>query len=166
MADSSALGGASPLRWTSRALLASCQLSLVAITDLSEFVNRQNGIAERLTYPKRQFFPLGIRPFRKPATCLSGKWARHDRLSYSLADVQHAMSLATTKTTELAQKPHCNTFVRRMLELSIVIPCLNEAETLECCIRKAQRFLTENGFYGEVIVADNGSSDGSQCLAI
>ena len=52
-----------------------------------------------------------------------------------------------------------------MLELSIVIPCLNEAETLECCIRKAQRFLSENGVYGEVIVADNGSSDGSQYLA-
>jgi len=52
-----------------------------------------------------------------------------------------------------------------MLELSIVIPCLNEAETLECCIRKAQRFLAENGVYGEVIVADNGSSDGSQNLA-
>jgi len=50
-------------------------------------------------------------------------------------------------------------------ELSIVMPCLNEAETLAVCIRKAQRFLTEQGVAGEIIVADNGSSDGSQGIA-
>jgi hypothetical protein len=50
-------------------------------------------------------------------------------------------------------------------ELSIVMPCLNEAETLATCIRKAQRFLAEHGVAGEVIVADNGSSDGSQQIA-
>ena len=47
------------------------------------------------------------------------------------------------------------------LELSIVMPCLNEAETLEICIEKAQRFLKTNGIAGEVIVSDNGSDDGS-----
>jgi glycosyltransferase involved in cell wall biosynthesis len=55
--------------------------------------------------------------------------------------------------------------VRDAVELSIVMPCLNEAETLEKCVRKAQRFLEENDIQGEVIVADNGSSDGSPEIA-
>lgn len=46
-------------------------------------------------------------------------------------------------------------------ELSIVMPCLNEARTLAQCISEAQSFLNEHGIVGEVIVADNGSSDGS-----
>ncbi|HKY27717.1 MAG TPA: glycosyltransferase family 2 protein [Pyrinomonadaceae bacterium] len=50
-------------------------------------------------------------------------------------------------------------------ELSIVMPCLNEVETLTACIEKAQRSLRENHILGEVIVADNGSTDGSQTLA-
>jgi len=51
------------------------------------------------------------------------------------------------------------------LELSIVLPCLNEAETLAVCVRKAMRFLAEHDIAGEVIVADNGSTDGSQQIA-
>jgi glycosyltransferase involved in cell wall biosynthesis len=47
------------------------------------------------------------------------------------------------------------------IEVSVVMPCLNEAETLEACIRKAQRALLEANIAGEIIVADNGSSDGS-----
>lgn len=50
-------------------------------------------------------------------------------------------------------------------ELSIIMPCLNEAETVEICVRKAQTFLTRAGIKGEVIVADNGSTDGSQKIA-
>ena len=50
-------------------------------------------------------------------------------------------------------------------ELSIVIPCLNEAETVATCVRKACAFLRASGIAGEVIVADNGSTDGSQSLA-
>jgi glycosyltransferase involved in cell wall biosynthesis len=46
-------------------------------------------------------------------------------------------------------------------ELSIVMPCLNEARTLATCIKKAQLFLKEHGVSGEVILADNGSTDGS-----
>jgi glycosyltransferase involved in cell wall biosynthesis len=53
----------------------------------------------------------------------------------------------------------------RSVELSIVMPCLNEAETLENCIRKAQRSLSENDIRGEIIIADNGSRDGSQQIA-
>jgi glycosyltransferase involved in cell wall biosynthesis len=51
------------------------------------------------------------------------------------------------------------------MELTILMPCLDEAKTLEACIRKAQRFLTESGTVGEVLIADNGSSDGSQAIA-
>ena len=51
------------------------------------------------------------------------------------------------------------------LELSIVMPCLNEAETLPKCVGKALRFLREHRVAGEVLVADNGSTDGSLELA-
>jgi glycosyltransferase involved in cell wall biosynthesis len=51
------------------------------------------------------------------------------------------------------------------LELSVVMPCLNEADTLEVCIAKAQHALSEHDIRGEVIVADNGSVDGSQEIA-
>jgi len=51
------------------------------------------------------------------------------------------------------------------LELSVVMPCLNEADTLEGCIRKAQQALRDSGITGEVVVADNGSTDGSVEIA-
>jgi glycosyltransferase involved in cell wall biosynthesis len=50
-------------------------------------------------------------------------------------------------------------------EVSVVMPCLNEAETLTACIEKAQRSLRENNIVGEIVVADNGSTDGSQAMA-
>jgi glycosyltransferase involved in cell wall biosynthesis len=50
-------------------------------------------------------------------------------------------------------------------ELSIVMPCLNEAETLAICITKAKHFLDNNQVDGEIIIADNGSTDGSQEIA-
>ncbi len=51
------------------------------------------------------------------------------------------------------------------VELSIVMPCLNEAETLGICIEKANRFFADNYVAGEVVIADNGSTDGSQAIA-
>ena len=51
------------------------------------------------------------------------------------------------------------------LELSIVMPCLNEAETLSICIQKAQQSLLKHDVKGEILVADNGSTDGSQEIA-
>jgi glycosyltransferase involved in cell wall biosynthesis len=51
------------------------------------------------------------------------------------------------------------------LELSVVMPCLNERETLAACIQKAQSFMAQHGVDGETIVADNGSTDGSQQIA-
>ena len=51
------------------------------------------------------------------------------------------------------------------IELTVLMPCLNEAETVATCVRKAVSFLREHGIVGEVVVADNGSSDRSQALA-
>lgn len=51
------------------------------------------------------------------------------------------------------------------LELSILMPCLNEAETLAICIDKAQNFLRRHNIAGEILIADNGSTDGSQDIA-
>ncbi|MEG3955856.1 glycosyltransferase family 2 protein [Microcoleus sp. herbarium2] len=58
-----------------------------------------------------------------------------------------------------------NTSREYTLELSILMPCLNEAETLEICIEKAQKSLRELDIAGEVIIADNGSTDCSQDIA-
>ena len=52
-----------------------------------------------------------------------------------------------------------------MPEVSLVMPCLNEAETLETCIAKAWRGLRDQGVAGEIIIADNGSNDGSPEIA-
>ncbi|WP_235560253.1 glycosyltransferase family 2 protein [Microbacterium sp. Leaf288] len=51
------------------------------------------------------------------------------------------------------------------VELTILMPCLNEAETLAVCIEKAQGFLARSGVSGEVLISDNGSTDGSQEIA-
>lgn len=51
------------------------------------------------------------------------------------------------------------------IELTIVMPCLNEAETLAVCIDKARGFLGRSGIVGEVLIADNGSTDGSPAIA-
>ncbi len=51
------------------------------------------------------------------------------------------------------------------IELSVVMPCLNEADTLEVCIEKAQRAMREHNIVGEVVIADNGSTDASPEIA-
>jgi len=63
--------------------------------------------------------------------------------------------------------PEYDDFGRRgaPVELSVVMPCLNESRTLGMCIRKAQTTMERFGISGEVIIADNGSTDGSQSLA-
>src|ERR1043166_3890198 len=50
-------------------------------------------------------------------------------------------------------------------ELTILMPCLNEAKTVGICVDKARRYLDRAGIDGEVIVADNGSTDGSIAIA-
>ncbi len=51
------------------------------------------------------------------------------------------------------------------MELTVVMPCLNEAETVATCVRKAVECMKRHGIDGEVVIADNGSTDGSQQLA-
>ncbi|HTW02784.1 MAG TPA: glycosyltransferase family 2 protein [Streptosporangiaceae bacterium] len=51
------------------------------------------------------------------------------------------------------------------VELTVVMPCLNEAETVATCVTKAMKFLADSGVSGEVVLADNGSTDGSRQLA-
>lgn len=72
----------------------------------------------------------------------------------------------TTQAGSVVAVADTNPLSVAVVELSILMPCLNEAETLENCIRKAQGFLMRQQIRGEVIVADNGSSDGSQEIAI
>ncbi len=52
-----------------------------------------------------------------------------------------------------------------MKDLTILMPCLNEAETLAVCIRRATKLLADNRVDGEILVSDNGSTDGSQEIA-
>lgn len=54
---------------------------------------------------------------------------------------------------------------RQSITLSILMPCLNEARTLPSCIAKAQAYLGRQKFRGEIIIADNGSTDGSRDIA-
>jgi len=51
------------------------------------------------------------------------------------------------------------------MQLTILMPCLNEAETLALCINKANDWISNSGIQAEVVVADNGSTDGSQAIA-
>ena len=51
------------------------------------------------------------------------------------------------------------------IELTVLMPCLNEAETLATCVTKARTWLSKWNVNGEVVVADNGSTDGSQAIA-
>jgi glycosyltransferase involved in cell wall biosynthesis len=65
----------------------------------------------------------------------------------------------------IAADYHLSQDTKPVLELSVVMPCLNEADTLATCIEKAQHALSASNIVGEIIVADNGSSDGSQAIA-
>jgi hypothetical protein len=69
------------------------------------------------------------------------------------------MAMATTTETE-RERAGAET-----LEVSVVIPCLNESETIAICIRKAKAAMERDGISGEVIVVDNGSTDGSDLIA-
>jgi glycosyltransferase involved in cell wall biosynthesis len=86
-----------------------------------------------------------------------------DRLG---ADEPGKLLMTTTRDRPVrAEAPPSLQAGREDVEVSVVMPCLNEADTLGTCVEKAQRALRENGINGEVIVADNGSTDGSQAIA-
>ena len=69
------------------------------------------------------------------------------------------MSVAQRPTKQSESNPSTS------VEVSIVMPCLNEAETLATCIQKAQKAIEKDAISAEIIVADNGSTDGSQGIA-
>ena len=71
------------------------------------------------------------------------------------------MALSALKS----KRPRAPSDAPQPLELTILMPCLNEAETIAACVTKALRYLERAGVAGEVLVADNGSDDGSQALA-
>jgi len=71
----------------------------------------------------------------------------------------------STASTAFDRNSGASATAAQAIELSVVLPCLNEVETVGVCVRKALATLRESGISGEVIVADNGSSDGSQEIA-
>lgn len=77
------------------------------------------------------------------------------------------MMINAVELGEPINETSCSTpsSITDITEVSVVIPCLNEADTLEACIAKAQRALRQHNVRGEIIVADNGSTDGSPAIA-
>ena len=71
----------------------------------------------------------------------------------------------TSATTVLGDKMNELAAAEKQFELSIVMPCLNERETVGVCVRKALASLRDAGISGEVIIGDNGSTDGSVEIA-
>src|SRR5580693_4201962 len=81
------------------------------------------------------------------------------------APCRHPLEATTMSATILDRFPSSNFTPPDELEVSVVMPCLNEALTVGKCVSKAVATLKKLGVAGEVIVADNGSTDGSQALA-
>ena len=71
----------------------------------------------------------------------------------------------TTEVLEQVVHSRTRPDAAREVEVSIVMPCLNEAETLAACIRKAQAAIIEHQLSAEIVIADNGSTDGSATIA-
>jgi glycosyltransferase involved in cell wall biosynthesis len=82
------------------------------------------------------------------------------RAAGARATILRMRAAAESRTT-----PAAGDGERVMPELSVVMPCLNEAHTIGTCIRKAQASFKRIGIAGEVVVADNGSTDGSREIA-
>lgn len=86
--------------------------------------------------------------------------------SAQLADSVQAQDLGRLPTqdrpVDLAADPGADAST---IELTVAMPCLNEAETVATCVEKAVAFFADHGIRGEVVVADNGSTDGSERLA-
>jgi glycosyltransferase involved in cell wall biosynthesis len=80
------------------------------------------------------------------------------------ADTVEGRSMSTTAQTT-SQVPSRQVAPDDRILVTVVIPCLNEAETIERCVMRARAALTENGIAGEVLVVDNGSDDGSEAIA-
>jgi Glycosyl transferase family 2 len=100
---------------------------------------------------------LGLPPIRDQgnAHALAGTMRpRRQATNAAQGRESGAETLAEGRRLDQGGSPH--------VELTILMPCLNEVETIEDCVTKAKLFLTRSGVDGEVLVADNGSTDGSQ----
>ncbi len=86
------------------------------------------------------------------------------RTMLSVCDGQQLTRLFVPDTSNLDVRSPMIT--ENQIELSIVMPCLNEAETLAVCINKAKQSLGRDNICGEIVIADNGSTDGSQQIAL
>jgi glycosyltransferase involved in cell wall biosynthesis len=80
----------------------------------------------------------------------------------TVPDPDRTHPMASTQSTSNGLDAGTST---RAIEVSVVIPCLNEAENIEECVRRSQAALDAAGIAGEVVVADNASEDGSAELA-
>jgi glycosyltransferase involved in cell wall biosynthesis len=78
-----------------------------------------------------------------------------------LEEAQAAVDAYLERQPPPTVDPRRTTPAAVVIELSVVMPCLNEADTLAVCIEKARRAMAGNGIVGEVVIADNGSTDGS-----
>jgi glycosyltransferase involved in cell wall biosynthesis len=74
-----------------------------------------------------------------------------------------ARFLSTAEQT--SPRPDMEAVAAEAVRVSVVIPCLNEAASIERCVRNARQALEREGWEGEIVVADNGSDDGSAQLA-
>jgi glycosyltransferase involved in cell wall biosynthesis len=81
------------------------------------------------------------------------------------AVLEHLESGATGKVAPAAPAASSKTEAGDGIELSVVMPCLNESATVGPCVKKALGTMQQHGISGEVIIADNGSTDGSQQIA-
>jgi glycosyltransferase involved in cell wall biosynthesis len=90
--------------------------------------------------------------------CPRGRLHRECEISI---DVRSAANSFAMRKLEGQQMRHESS----VLELTILMPCLNEAETIASCVKKAASYLARSRLRGEVLIADNGSTDGSQEIA-
>lgn len=79
----------------------------------------------------------------------------------SASSIRSTISSANADSARLGDQSNPHT-----PEVSVIMPCLNEAKTLGVCIEKIQKTFRREGIEGEIVVADNGSSDGSQEIAL
>src|SRR5258706_4843836 len=94
---------------------------------------------------------------RKPSHLIPGTISRaRIRARGGMVETKRAPSLQPQLTTELVTN-----VAGSAVDVSVVIPCLNEANSIGICVEKAQKAFADAGLRGEVVVADNGSTDGS-----